>query len=94
MHTVGLVLTIFGGIFFFASAVALSCTRGDEETSVAEAFEVFLLGGILSFFRDLFRAIAEGIRDRSSAAFPPLVLLVVGVSLLVAGCLLLFLAAR
>lgn len=91
MHTTGLILTIFGGVLLFVSAMALSCLKTDAKTSAAEVFGMLILGGAIGFFRDLFRAIAEGLQDRSSAAFPLLVLFTVAVGLLAIGCSLMFL---
>lgn len=89
MHTAGLIIAIFGGVLLFGSALALSCIKTNDKLSAAEAFDLFILGGVIGFFRDLFRAIAEGFRNRSSPAFPPLVLFGVSVGLLVVGgCLL------
>lgn len=74
MFIAGLILSIFGGVFLWASAMGLSFVKADEDLSAAEAIDLFLLGGVIGFFRDLFRAIVEGFRDRSSPAFPLLVL--------------------
>ena len=91
MYTTGLILASFGGILFFASILALACTKTDDKLSGAEAFDIFILGGVISFFRDLFRAIAEGIRNRTSPAFAPLVLFGVSLGLLAIGGMLLML---
>jgi hypothetical protein len=88
MHTIGLILTIFGGVIVFASALGLSCSKTGDKISGAEAFDVFVLGGFITFCRDLFRAIAEGLRNRASATFPLLLLLGCGIGLLILGSFL------
>lgn len=89
MYTTGLILAIFGGVLLFASGLALACIKTDDEISAAEAFDLFILGGVIGFFRDLFRSIAEGLRNRSSPAFPPLILFGVSLALLAVGGVLL-----
>gem|GEM_PF-2069650 len=92
MFIAGLILSILGGVLLSASAVGLSSVKTDEELSAAEALDLFVLGGVIGFFRDLFEGIAEGFRDHSSPAFPLLVLFGVSVGLVVAGGALLIIA--
>ncbi len=89
MHTAGLILVIFGGVLLLGSTLALMCIKTDDELSAAEAFDLFLLAGVITGLRDLFRAITEGFRNRSSPAFPLLVLFGVSVGLLGVGGILL-----
>ena len=89
MQIAGLILVIFGGVLLFASALALSCISSDDESLGAEAFDSFVFGGVIGFFRDLVRGIAVGLRNRSSQAFPPLILFGVSVILVVVGGVLL-----
>ena len=89
MQIAGLILVIFGGVLLFASALALSCIKSDDESLGAEALDSFVLGGVIGFFRDLVRGIAEGLRNRSSPAFAPLILFGVSVVLVVVGGVLL-----
>lgn len=89
MFIVGLILSIFGGVMLWASAMGLSCSKQKDEISAGEALDVFLLGGVFTFFSYLFCAIADGIRDRSSSAFPLVVLFCVSIVLIIAGIVLL-----
>lgn len=92
MHAAGVVLIIFGGVLTFASALALSCHRDDDGIRGMEPLDLFLLGGVFTFLRDLCGAIAMGLRDWRSPAFPLVIVLGSGAGLLAAGCLLLWLA--
>jgi len=89
MRTAGLIFAIIGGVLLFGSALALSCIKTKDKLSAAAAFDLFILGGVVGFFRDLFLSIAEGYKNRSSPAFPLLVLFGVSVALLLVGGLLL-----
>ena len=89
MHTAGLIIAILGGLFLFGSALALSFVRPDERATTRGIFEVFILGGIISFCRNLCRGITLGMRDRSSEAYPPLIVLGVSIGLVIAGFILL-----
>lgn len=86
MHTTGMVLVSFGAILACGSAVALACTNSEKSPSVGSILDMVVLGGILTSIRDLFRGISAGMMDRSSVAFPPLVLLGMGIALLLGGC--------
>ena len=88
MHITGLILVIFGAVIVFAAVIALSCINSNKDVSTAEAFDIFILGGLITFFRDFFRAIAGGIKNRSSAVFPLVILLGSGIGLIVIGYLL------
>lgn len=89
MHTTGLIITIFGCVLLSGSLMALACIKSDEDISAAEVFDFFVLGGVIGFFRNLFRAVLEGLRSRSSPAFPPLILFCVSFVLLALGAVLL-----
>lgn len=89
MFIAGLILSIFGGVLLWASAMGLSCSKTKDEISAGEALDVFVLGGVITFFRDLFAAISEGIRDRSLSAFPLIVLFSVSIMLIISGITLL-----
>jgi prolipoprotein diacylglyceryltransferase len=89
MHTTGLILAIFGGVLLFASTLALACIKNNNKISTAEAFDLFILGGVIGFLCDLFRSIAEGLRNRSSPAFSSLILFGVSLTLLAVGGVLL-----
>lgn len=84
----GFILCIFGCLFVSGSAVALSCLKNDKEMSAAGILELFVLGGIFSFFRDFFQAVSDAVRCRSSQGFPLLVLFCIGIVLFVTGCLM------
>jgi hypothetical protein len=84
----GLVLVWFGGLFVFASVLALGLSFSKESNSLLEACDWVFLGGTVTFFRSLLRGISEGFRDRKSSARPLVILLVIGSLLLVAGLLL------
>mgnify|MGYP003381819004 CR=1 len=85
MHTAGMIIAILGGVLLFGTSLALSCIKTNDKPSAAETFDLFILGGVFGFFGDLFRAIAEGFRNRSSPAFPPLILFGVSLMLLAVG---------
>ena len=89
MHTTGIVLTIIGGAIAWLSAVALSCIKSDQDVSASEIFDVFILGGFITFFRGLFRGISSGVKNRTSAAFPLVILLSSGIAIFAIGTLLL-----
>lgn len=74
MRTAGIILFCLGGALIFATTLALSRGKPDEKFSGAEVFDIFLLGGAIGFFRDLYHGISEGLRDRSSSAFHLVVL--------------------
>ena len=85
MHTAGLILAIFGGLFLFGSIMALAMIERDEELKKSELIDMFLLGGFISLMLNLIRSISEGIRDRKSDAFPPLIIFIIAICLLVSG---------
>ena len=92
METCGIWLLLIGGTLFFVSSIAIGLTQRNSELSAWDLFDVFMLGGLITFFRDLFRGIDEGFEKRSSLAFflavllgVSLLLIVVGIALLIAS---------
>ena len=70
METLGIILAAFGGVFAFAFAVALALAKDDRpEVSAWQWGDIFLLGGLISFFLGLARGISDAFHDRSSSAF-------------------------
>jgi len=85
MHTAGLILAIFGGIFLFGSILALATIEREEEPNKLQLFDVFLLGGFITLIYNFLRSITEGIRDSKSDSFPPLIIFIIAICLLVSG---------
>lgn len=70
METIGIIIALIGGLFSFASALALAFTREDtSEVSEWQWVDVFLLGGIITFLRGLICGISDGFANRKSTAF-------------------------
>ena len=88
MHILAIILAAIGGVIVFGSLIALSCLQTSEDASVPEALDAFLLGGIITGFRNLLRAVSDGVKNPKSSAGRLLALLVVGILLTVAGFLL------
>ena len=86
-------MSIFGVVLLWASAMGLSFAKVEDESSTNETFNDFILGGLVSFLRNLSAAISDGFGDRSSSAFPLLILFGVAIGLVVAGGILLIVAA-
>ncbi len=88
MHTTGLIIASFGGLFLFGSVLALACmpnkNDGDKLT-IPQVFDLFFLGGIIGSFLNLLQATKEGLKNRSSPLFPLLVLFGLSIGLFVIG---------
>ncbi len=70
METLGVILAMFGGVFALASAVTLALAKDDRpEVSAWQWGDLFILGGVISFFLGLARGISDSFHDRSSSAF-------------------------
>jgi hypothetical protein len=70
METIGTIIALLGGVFVFASALALAFAR-EESSEVSEWHwgDVFLLGGAISFLRGLICGISDGFTNRKSSNF-------------------------
>jgi hypothetical protein len=86
-------MAIFGGLFLFGSAFALAVVKTDEKTTASDIFDMFILGGIICFFRGLYRGISEGARNRTSDAYPLLIVMGIAVGLLATGFTLMSISA-
>ena len=83
-------MAIIGGVIIFACALALSSIRSDKARSASEIFDIFFLGGLVTFLLDLLRAISDGVQNRSSDAFPLVILLSSGLAIFALGALLVY----
>ena len=86
MQTIGIIIALSGGLFAFASALALAFTR--EETSEVSGWQwvdIFLLGGVISFLRGLIRGISDGFTNRKSSAFFLTVIFFASVTIAIIG---------
>lgn len=88
MHTAGLIIALFGALFLFASALALSCIPNKNENSkftIPEVLDLIMHSGIINALRSLLRSIMEGLKNRSSPLFPAVVLFGLSIGLLLLG---------
>jgi hypothetical protein len=89
METIGIIIALLGGVFAFASALALAFAR--EESSDVSAWQwgdVFLLGGALSFVRGLIRGISDGFTNRKSTTFVQTIVFFASVTIAIVGIII------
>ena len=65
--------------------MALATIHREEELKKSELIDLFLLGGFITLARNVIRSISEGIRDRKSDSFPPLIIFIIAICLLLSG---------
>ena len=85
MHEVGMILTILGGLLVWISTLGLVFLKSAEDDKEFDPVDAFVFRGGLSFLDNFICAIREGIRDRSSDAFGPVILLGVSIAILGIG---------
>lgn len=85
MNAAGIVMSLLGASIVFACLLALSSVRPDEETPTATLVDIWILGGVITFIRGLFRGLAEAIQNRASLARTVTKILAVGCGLLGIG---------
>ena len=91
METLAIILLSFGGILLFAGILALGLgnCRDEADISPGNIIDVWLLGGAITFLIGIGRGFKMALIDRSHPTFPAFVILLVGLSLVIAGLIML-----